>query len=154
MKAIRWLGTLVALIFALSTFSVLANAQGHSQDHGKGQGKNEQGGEHGKGKGKKEHKRYYSDRNRDELMGWYRQHESNLPPGLAKKDRLPPGLERQLVVNGELPPGLQREVHPCPPEIIGYLPPPPPDTEHVLIGGQIVLWNRNTHIVLDIMKFF
>ena len=26
-----------------------------------------------------------------------------LPPGLAKRDRLPPGLERQLVVRGFLP---------------------------------------------------
>ena len=30
-----------------------------------------------------------------------------LPPGLAKKSTLPPGLQKQLVRNGQLPPGLQ-----------------------------------------------
>ncbi len=152
MKATKMAAILIALFVGLSSLN--AFAQGRGQGHGHGNDQGEQGEGHGKGKGKKEHKRYYSDRNRDELMGWYRHHENNLPPGLAKRDRLPPGLERQLVVNGELPPGLQREIHPCPREILGYLPPPPPDTEHVLIGGQIVLWNRNTHVVLDIMKLF
>ncbi len=152
MRAVKLFAVLVAMAIGLTSLS--AFAQGRGQGHGKGHGQDEQGEGHGKGKEKKERKRYYSSRNRDQLMGWYREHENNLPPGLAKRDRLPPGLERQLVVNGELPPGLQREIHPCPPDIIGYLPPPPPDTEHVLIGGQIVLWNRNTHVVLDIMKLF
>lgn len=147
MKAGKFTSILVALIFGLASPAVFA------QGHGKGHGQGEQGEGHGKGQ-KKVQKRYYSDRNRDELQSWYRAHESNLPPGLAKRDELPPGLQKQLILNGELPPGLQREVHPCPPEVIRFLPPPPPDTEHVLIGGQIVLWNRNTHIVLDIMKVF
>lgn len=33
-----------------------------------------------------------------------------LPPGLAGRDRLPPGLERQLRETGSLPPGLQRQL--------------------------------------------
>ncbi len=37
---------------------------------------------------------------------------SGLPPGLAKKDRLPPDLERHLERNGTLPPGLQKRVQP------------------------------------------
>jgi hypothetical protein len=152
MKSKRWVSFLVALIIGLTSPAVFA--QGRGQGHGHGNDQGEQGGGHGKGHGKKEQRRYYSDHNRDELRAWYRAHERNLPPGLAKRDELPPGLQRQLMVNGELPPGLRREVHPCPPEILGYLPPPPPDTEHVLIGGQIVLWNRNTHVVLDIMKLF
>jgi hypothetical protein len=153
-KTKKWFCSLIAVIFAVSTFSLLANAQGNSQEHGKGQGKNEQGEEYGKGKSKKEHKRYYSDRNREELRAWYRHHESDLPPGLAKKDRLPPGLERQLRVNGTLPPGLQREAHECPHDIEKYLPAPPPDCEHILLGGQIVLRNKKTQMVLDIIKLF
>lgn len=31
----------------------------------------------------------------------------HLPPGLAEKDRLPPGLHKQLVRRGRRPPGLQ-----------------------------------------------
>src|SRR5690606_37311777 len=32
----------------------------------------------------------------------------SLPPGLAKRDELPPGLAKQLARNGHLPPGLER----------------------------------------------
>ena len=35
-----------------------------------------------------------------------------LPPGLAKRDTLPPGLERQLQRNGKLPPGLEKRALP------------------------------------------
>jgi hypothetical protein len=31
-----------------------------------------------------------------------------LPPGLAKKGKLPPGLQKHLDKNGKLPPGLQK----------------------------------------------
>jgi len=112
----------------------------------------------GKGKGHSKHdddqdEQYYRDRDREEARGWYNEHESNLPPGLAKKDRLPPGLERQLVRNGTLPPGLQKRIQPCPPELVRVLPPPPPDCAHVLVAGHIVLLNRKTNIVLDIVHF-
>ena len=33
-----------------------------------------------------------------------------LPPGLAKRDRLPPGLEKHLLKHGSLPPGLQKKL--------------------------------------------
>ncbi len=35
-----------------------------------------------------------------------------LPPGLAKRDRLPPGLEKHLLKHGSLPPGLQKKIDP------------------------------------------
>ena len=73
-----------------------------------------------------------------------------LEPGLAKRDRLPPGLERQLRVRGTLPPGLRDRIRPCPEGLVRLLPPPPPHCEHVLIGGSIVLLNRNSFVVLDI----
>ena len=112
----------------------------------------------GKGKGHNKHdddqdEQYYRDRDREEARGWYNEHESNLPPGLAKKDRLPPGLEKQLVRNGTLPPGLQKWIQPCPPELVRVLPPPPPDCAHVLVAGHIVLLNRRTNSVLDIVHF-
>ena len=95
---------------------------------------------------------YYRDHDR-ELHDWYRVHSDRLPPGLAKRDRLPPGLERQLIVRGTLPPGLRREMHPCPIEVVRYLPPPPAGYMHTIIGGHIVLVNRRTFFVLDIFNF-
>lgn len=118
-----------------------------------------QGKGKGKGKGHNKHgdddqgEQYYRDHDRDEARGWYNEHESNLPPGLAKKDRLPPGIEKQLVRNGTLPPGLQKRIQPCPLELVRVLPPPPPDCAHVLVAGHIVLLNRRTNIVLDIVHF-
>ncbi len=37
-----------------------------------------------------------------------------LPPGLAKKDHLPPGLQKHLWKRGSLPPGLQKRLGPGP----------------------------------------
>ena len=91
------------------------------------------------------------DRDRD-IRDWYRAHYDRLPPGLAKRDHLPPGLERQLVVDGTLPPGLQKKVQPCPRELEMMLPPPPPNYVHVVIGGNLVMYNRATLQIGDILR--
>jgi hypothetical protein len=140
MKSTKWMFA-VALSFLLVTASsALAQGKGHGKGHNK-HGDDDDQGEH-----------YYRDHDRD-IRGWYDGHQSNLPPGLAKKDRLPPGLEKQLVRRGELPPGLQKRLQPCPEDLERQLPPPPPDCAHVLIGGHIVLLNRRTNIVVDIFHF-
>lgn len=64
---------------------------------------------------------------------------SDLPPGLAKRDRLPPGLERQLQRNGTLPPGLQKRVQPLPGVCTARLPRLRPDWVRVVLGGRIIL---------------
>ena len=92
-------------------------------------------------------------RDRQHIRGWYSESESHLPPGLAKKDRLPPGLERQLIRNGTLPPGLQKRLYPAPVELERRLPPPPPDCAHMLIGGHIVLLNHKTNVIVDVFAF-
>ena len=120
------------------------HGHGHGNGHAYGHNKHDRDDDGDRG--------YYRDHDRD-LHDWYREHYHNLPPGLAKRDRLPPGLERQLVLRGTLPPGLRREMHPCPPEVVSYLPPPPPGYMHTVIGGHIVLVNRKTFFVLDIFHF-
>jgi hypothetical protein len=42
---------------------------------------------------------------------------------------------------------------PCPEEVEQRLPPPPPNCVHTLIGGHVVLVNRSSYVVLDIMHF-
>lgn len=98
---------------------------------------------------------YYSDHDRDYMRGWYHDHDRDdrLPPGLAKREQLPPGLERQLRVRGTLPPGLRKHMVPCPEEMERHLPPPPPGCAHVLLGGHVVLVNRSSYVVLDIFHF-
>src|SRR5690242_12808933 len=143
-----------ALILSLGLTPAFADHD-RDDDHGHGHG-NGHGNGHAYGHDKRDGddggRRYYRDHDRD-LHDWYRGHYNNLPPGLAKRDRLPPGLERQLVVRGTLPPGLRREMHPCPDEVVRYLPPPPEGYMHTIIGGHIVLVNRKTFFVLDVFHF-
>jgi len=108
------------------------------RDHGHGNGHN-----NGHGHGR------YADRDGD-IRGWYRTHYNHLPPGLAKRDRLPAGLERQLIVRGTLPPGLRGRMQPCPRELEVMLPPPPPNYVHVVIGGNLVLYNRANFQIADV----
>jgi len=140
MKSGKWMFACALGILLLTSNVALAQGKGH----GKGQDK------HGDDDDEGEH--YYKDHDR-EVRGWYDEHQSNLPPGLAKKDRLPPGLEKQLVRRGSLPPGLQKRLQPCPEDLERRLPPPPPDCAHVLVGGHLVLLNRRTNVVVDIFHF-
>ena len=72
------------------------------------------------------------------------------PPGLAKRDRLPPGLERQLQRNGRLPPGLEKRTFPA--HLRAQLPSPLQGTERVIVGNDVVLIERATNVILDIMQ--
>ncbi|HET9400259.1 MAG TPA: hypothetical protein VFO34_04845 [Candidatus Acidoferrales bacterium] len=142
MKSRFWLCAIAAGMLAFSGANMSAQGRGHDKDkgNGNGNGNGKKGDDHGS----------FSDHDRDEMRAWVSANQSHLPPGLAKKDRLPPGLEKQLVVRGTLPPGLQKKIVPVPVELERRLPPPPPDCEHVVIGGHIVLMNRRTSVVLDI----
>jgi hypothetical protein len=144
-------GAIGVLSLALSTTIAVA------QDHGHGHEKHdrdddEHDGDHGHGHDKGRGHEKYHDHDKD-IRGWYQTQYSHLPPGLAKRDRLPPGLERQLVVNGTLPPGLQKKMQPCPRELEVMLPPPPPNYTHVFIGGNLVLVNRVSFQVADVFHF-
>ncbi len=116
---------------------------GHGHDHERGYEREQ---EHGRGH---DHDRY-SDHDRDAARGWYRAHYEHLPPGLAKRDRLPPGVERQIVVRGYVPVDVRRQMRPCPHELEVMLPPPPPNYAHVVIGGNLVLMNRANFQIADV----
>ena len=142
MNSSKWLRASVTAAFFLTSGFALAQGRGHGKGHDKDKHGDDDRSEH-----------FYRDHDRDEMRDWYHAHYEHLPPGLAKRDRLPPGLERQLVVRGTLPPGLQKKIEPCPPELVRSLPPPPPDCEHVVIGGHVVLLNRRNFMVVDVFHF-
>jgi len=143
MKSAKW------MFGAVLGFCLVASGAALAQDHGKGHGK----GNDKHGDDDDQDKHYYKDHDREAMRSWYGEHEGHLPPGLAKRDQLPPELEKQLVRRGELPPGLQKRLQPCPEDLERRLPPPPPDCAHVLVGGHIVLLNRRTNIVVDVFHF-
>ena len=147
MKAFRWMLAGAFGILLISGSPALA--QGNSQGHGHGKGHDK----HHDDDDRDDHNAYRYHYQEQAIRGWYSGSENHLPPGLAKKDRLPPGLEKQLVRNGTLPPGLQKRLYPAPVELERCLPPPPPDCSHVLVSGHIVLLNRKTNLIVDVFAF-
>ena len=143
MRSTKWILALAVGVFMLTGNGAMA--QGNGNGHGKGHDKHSAEDDQAD--------RYYKDRDRETMRGWYDEHQNNLPPGLAKKDRLSPGLEKQLVRRGTLPPGLQKRLQPVPVDLERRLPPPPPECGHVLVGGHIVLLNQRTNVVVDLVSF-
>lgn len=76
--------------------------------------------------------------------------KKGLPPGLAKKDSLPPGLAKQLEKNGTLPPGLAKRDLPY--DLQRKLPNRKSIFERIIVGDDILLIERGTEIILDILR--
>jgi hypothetical protein len=76
---------------------------------------------------------------------YYQQHKP-LPPGLAKRDHLPPGLARRQ----PLPAGMYG--YRLPYELDRRLSPLPAGVVRLRIGGDIVLMDGNTRLILDVIK--
>ena len=77
-----------------------------------------------------------------------------LPPGLAKRGTLPPGLQRQLQRNGTLPPGLQSKVYHLPYDLEGRLPSKRAGLSRIVIGDSVILLEETTQLILDIVSLF
>lgn len=92
----------------------------------------------------------FSDRDRQLIQEYYAAPARRAPPGLAKRDRLPPGLEKQLQRNGRLPPGLQGRG--LPGDLEARLTRLPEGYARIVIGGDIVISNTRTQVVVDILK--
>jgi hypothetical protein len=79
--------------------------------------------------------------------------QKGLPPGLAKRGgKLPPGLQKHLDKNGRLPPGLQKRLEPLPVDLERRLPRLPEYWERVIIERDIILIDRRTERILDIIE--
>jgi hypothetical protein len=91
--------------------------------------------------------RSFSARDRRVIRACFSDNYSNLPPGLAKRDRLPPGLEKQLQRNGTLPPGLQKRVQPLPETCVRQLPRLPGGWVRVVLSGRVILLDSGNRIM-------
>ena len=83
-------------------------------------------------------------------------HAGSLPPGLAKRQALPPGLRKQLHERGTLPPGLQKRLVAVPAPLIARMP-PVPDYYHRYFAGDDLLivdgrTNRIAAIIPDVWR--
>ncbi len=73
-----------------------------------------------------------------------------MPPGLAKRQTLPPGLAMQIQRNGVLPPGLAKRN--LPPGLASRLPALPPGQQRLIVGNDVVLVERTTGLILDVLR--
>ena len=79
--------------------------------------------------------------------------KKGLPPGLAKKNKLPPGIQKQLERGAVLSADLEREMQPLPRDLeIKLKPLPSPGQVRVTIGTDIVILDKTTRKVLDVMR--
>jgi hypothetical protein len=76
--------------------------------------------------------------------------QKGLPPGLAKRDQLPPGLQKQLERNGSLPPGLAKRA--LPEDLDGQLSALPKGWQRSLVDNDVLLLDEETGVILDIIK--
>ena len=72
-----------------------------------------------------------------------------MPPGLAQRDQLPPGLARHLEKYGTLPPGLEKRR--LPGDLESLLPRARPGIERVIVDDDVFLIQKATGLVLDIL---
>jgi hypothetical protein len=87
--------------------------------------------EYTKNKGKKKHK------------------HKGLPPGIAKKGTLPPGIAMQLARNNHLPPGL--DYHPLPHDLVVQLPPLQSGYHYRIVDDRVLLVQAASNLILDVM---
>jgi hypothetical protein len=89
----------------------------------------------------------FSSQDRILIHDYYRR---TLPPGLARKQSLPPGLQKQLVRRGHLPPGLEGQRLPS--DLEGRLTPLPAGYVRLRIGTDVVLVEVGTRLILDLVS--
>ena len=152
MKTKKWLALIIFGSLTIPGTTAFAGLPAKDKDHGDHHDNGHWRDKHkDHGDDDEDHRGYgFAQHDRDEIRGWYAENYRHLPPGLAKKYRLPPGEERQLVIRAAFPADLESQVYPVPVDLERLLPPPPPDCERVTVGAHIVVRTRSTHVILDI----
>ena len=146
----------------LSAFSIAVPPAGAGQGRGRGSDKKVEKAE------KHEHKADHKDAKKDgkksgpgsvvvDRDGHIRiireyAHGGSLPPGLAKRESLPPGLRRQLIENGALPPGLQKRLVLVPAPLGARLPPVPAYYRRYFAGDDLIVVDTRTNRVIAIIR--
>lgn len=128
-------------------------------------GKDQKGNNgHGSNSAKEDHRQ--EDRGNDQKSRWesndrsriehyFRDHWSDgtprtqgLPPGLAKKGKIPPGIAAQIQQGKRLPDGVGRAVPPYLLSQIGKYP----GYDQLLVGDDMVLVDAVSRVIVDIFR--
>lgn len=139
---------------ALAALALLLAAPAIAGPHGKGKDRgphDRSAAEHAPGKGDRGRPEF-SEHEEDEIVSYFRLHpeaRDQLPPGLAKKNKVPPGWQKKLRRGERIPDDIWVHRVPLPHEILSRLPPPPPGVIHVRIHDRVLRVVEKTHELLD-----
>jgi hypothetical protein len=139
----------VAIVGLIASFGGLAvSAPGQGKSQGKARGESNSDGKEANGGGL-----IFGGAEIRIIKDWFSSPSNlrGLPPGLAKKESLPPGLEKQLRRNGSLPPGLEKKIQPLPQVLEVRLPRLPDGQRRVVISGTIILLDSKRNLILDVL---
>ena len=76
----------------------------------------------------------------------------NLPPGLAKRRTLPPGLRQQLREKGALPPGLRDYYTPVPADWNGRFPAIPVYYSRYFVGRDLIIIDTRNNTLVSLIR--
>lgn len=127
----------VVLVLSLGAF-----AQGKGKGHNK---HNEDNDDQGQNSGNAKYA--LGARQRTAIGNCLNDPKAGLPPGLAKRESLPPGLQKHIQKNGTLPPGLQKKVQPLPSQCQVNLPRLPGGWERVVLGDRVIVLDPAKRII-------
>lgn len=93
----------------------------------------------------------FSDRDRGLIRDYFvSSHPHGMPPGLARKGKLPPGHAMRLNRGAPLPQGYSSR--PMPRDLDGRLSRLPEGYVRVIVGGDIGIMNVRTRVILDVIE--
>lgn len=92
----------------------------------------------------------FSDRDRVIIRDYYRDYYRSLPPGLAKKGKIPPGHAYRMRRNYGVPPDAAWE-H-LPPDVERRLSRLPDGYARIVIGTDVGIMNTRTRVVVDVLE--
>jgi hypothetical protein len=92
----------------------------------------------------------FSDRDRAIIRDYYRRDYRGLPPGLAKKGKIPPGHAFKLQRQQAIPPGVTWEYLPV--DVERRLSRLPDGYVRVVIGADVAILQTRTRVVLDVIE--
>jgi len=92
----------------------------------------------------------FSDRDRAIIRDYYRGYYRGLPPGLAKKGKIPPGHAFRMQRHQGLPPGVAWEYLPA--DVERRLSRLPDGYVRIVIGTDVAILHTRTRVVLDVIE--
>jgi hypothetical protein len=128
------------------------HAEPHRADTDAGRGGQGQARDPGKSRERGKGHRGFSTGERDQIRAYFAANPSDrqqLPPGLAKKNKIPPGWQKKLAPGYRLPDDVWAHRVPLPHEILAQLPPPPAGVVLVRIHDRVLKVAEKTREVLD-----